>query len=383
IPLGFSCGGLDLRVSGGNTNGTKLFNGTYTKAEGLTDNRPWYTGRDNGQVIFFDIFYERWIMGSTRNPEIPDEAGWAWAKGSLAMTPDKVTPGTWQVHEAPSAAASLGRWVVHPDLRVAGAIDPNVSFSHNPSYSVSAETIDSALGLPWLQGETFELGITASAAVYRICFCPSWDDSDYSNQTCSSDDEFMMNPGALLVGYLRGQESYHCLLGADCSVSTYMPAGVSGIRAVLIPQGMDCFLATTDVPSPWSSSRNISGRLLADSFSAFDFGTASVFGSFEVCVCTGYDDSSDGVPCSEMHEFYERAGGLIVSNLVLMSYVVGNEASLNLTLGSGLSLADRILFVEGDSCTPLFSADAGLLASAASPMLLGDRGAWTSYGLGN
>eukprot|EP00439_Symbiodinium_sp_Y106_P021613 s5094_g2.t1 len=261
-------------------------------------------------LIFYNNFRGWWVIYHELDTK---EAPRTWAAGQLALTPDRVDPSSWQVWIQDNVTViGGGAWLPHPTLHVAGAVDEDWAFGNNPSPILHSWVPDGVLGLPYLTAVTFDMGLATTAGTYKICWCPTWDRDwpstnaivgDFDSATCSGDQEFFVDNGLLVVGYLATQNRYHCLLGAtNCTADIPLRADIMA-RAVLFTSGTSCSQASFASASPWASARNISGSPSAGgNRTIFDFGTAVVAGEYSICVCSSFDDGGDGLPCSRFSE---------------------------------------------------------------------------------
>lgn len=384
IPGGIPCGGSVLRVTGDGSNDTQQLLGYYDKGSFLFNGRNFYQQRGGRFVVFYDIFRSWWVMNTELDTK---EAPFAWADGNDVYAPNHLPPNSWQIWILDNITViGGGYWWVHPTLRLTGPVDDNWAFSINPSTVMTQITMDDTLGLPYLSSVNFDVGIASAAGTYNLCWCPSWDwpetnvprGGDFDTTPCSNEQEFFVNNGRLVVGFLTSQARYHCL-PAECSVGVPLPAWLENQRAVLLPASIQCADATYTMASPWTSSRNVSGTVPSSTtnWTVFNFGNASVMGEFQVCVCSNYDNGKDSMTCSEFNEFYEAAGPLTVAPQVFLVFESGVNAALNVTRGFGLDALDRIYFQPGFACN-----DSSLGSAVASPSNVDANGAWAIYALG-
>lgn len=384
IPSGIPCGGVVLRMAGDGSNSTQPFLGFYDVGTMIYNGRNYYKQRGGSHLVSYNIFRGWWVISTDLESK---DAPLAWAEGRDSYAPNQLPLNSWQIWIVDNITViGAGYWYAHPTLRMAGAVDDNFAFSINPSAVMTQITTDADLGLPYLSSATFDVGTASTAGTYNLCWCPSWDwpvtnaarSGDLDTIPCSSEQEFFVNNGNLVVGFLTMQARYHCL-PADCSIGVALPAYLPNRRAVVLPGDIKCAEAVSTMASPWSSSRNVSGTVpsVGTNWTLFSFGTASVTGEFQVCICSDYDNGEDSVACSQLSEFYEAAGTLTVADQVFLVFEAGVNAALNVTRGYGLDASDRIHFQPGFACNA-----STLGSTVASPSNVEANGAWAIYALG-
>lgn len=384
IPSGIPCGGVVLRMAGDGSNNTQPFLGFYDVGTMIYNGRNYYKQRGGSHLVSYNIFRGWWVISTDLESK---DAPLAWAEGRDYYAPNQLPLNSWQIWIVDNITViGAGYWYAHPTLRMAGAVDDNFAFSINPSAVMTQITTDVDLGLPYLSSATFDVGTASTAGTYNLCWCPSWDwpvtnagrSGDLDTIPCSSEQEFFVNNGNLVVGFLTSQARYHCL-PADCSIGIALPAYLRNQRAVVLPGDIKCAEAVSTMASPWSSSRNVSGTVpsVSTNWTLFSFGTASVMGEFQVCVCSDFDNGQDSVTCSQLSEFYEAADTLTVADQVFLVFEAGVNAALNVTRGYGLDASDRIYFQPGFACNA-----SSLGSTVASPSNVEANGAWAIYALG-
>lgn len=385
IPSGMPCGGDLLRLTGDGSNDTQQLLGLYEKGPFVYNGRLFYQQRGGRFMIFYNIFRGWWVIQTDLDTQEPP---YAWADGRAYTTPNQLPEDAWQIWIIDDVTViGAGFWYSHPTLRAAATVDAGFAFSMNPSTVMTRIAVDDALGLPYLSSVTFDVGLASTAGTYKLCWCPSWDwpesstlhGGDVDTVPCSSEQEFFVNNGNLVVGFLTAQDRYHCMLGANCLLGVALPASLPNQRAVLLPGNIRCAEAQNSMASPWSDARNVSGSkpLASTNWTVFDFGSATVVGEFQICICTNYDNGQDGLACSQIEEFYEAAGPLIVADEVFLAFEAGlTPVDLNVSRGYGLDSSDRLFLHSGFFC------NASTLGSfVISPSTVEAAGAWALYSL--
>lgn len=365
------CGGVQVLVDG-DDNITGRLNGTYRKGSGLWDERVWYKN-EHGQHLFYDVFAQRWVLGPRKEYEFPDDVGWAWAPGRLAMTPDAVTT-TWVIWDPTAAMPGqqfLGAWVPS-SLRVHRSTAQG-TFENNPSDISTDGVRDTVLGSPYVLGVQFQLGRPRELGVYRICYCASTELGDSDETMCSSDDEFLASFQLLVVHIVRGGERYHCPLLLPCIVRTVLLGGFypTLLSAALLPGGSQCHLVSTNPNERSALTKEFLGQLI-EGEAVFDLGAQSTEGSFEVCLCT----KNVGRNVSK-EDFFQHAGTLTVAPVLRMEFGYAQETMFNLTRGSGLAQTDKLRIIPGDSCDV---PESSMKSSTPHEVDIAS-GAWATYAI--
>jgi hypothetical protein len=377
IPVKMPCGGLQVVVEG-DDNATGLMNGVYEKGEGLQDARNWYYRDGYDQFLFYDVFKGRWILGPAREPDIPDEPGYAFAYGQLAKTPELGIPdNTWKRYE-PATNYGFAGWKTDSDL-VVRSVRADGAFTRNPTNITTDRVVDDVLKAPYLRQERFDLGIANIIGHYKICYCPSLATNIlyYDNLPCTADDEFPGDVDIVLVQAVRGYEHYHCSFGGLCKVTTVLTAPMNGtMAAALLPAGAICYQAAGAGIEAivWNASSWILYGDIINGELVFDLDRGKIEGVFEVCICTNYDSGSDGV-CNNLEEFFQSAGDLTIMNIVRFNKDLGDESttSFNLTWGKNLYPEYRLKYTTGNDCVFTDVSD------ALSPTQVATSGTWAAF----
>eukprot|EP00928_Gymnodinium_smaydae_P029750 TRINITY_DN22317_c0_g2_i1.p1 TRINITY_DN22317_c0_g2~~TRINITY_DN22317_c0_g2_i1.p1 ORF type:complete len:3830 (+),score=521.16 TRINITY_DN22317_c0_g2_i1:51-11492(+) len=396
-PRAFGCGGSQVFVQGGK-NETEFMNGVFRRT-GLFDGRSRYRKGLTTQ-LFFDVYEQRWIFGTSVNPDVPRIAGWAWALGGAAFTPeDENNTKKWQVWNATAAA-----WEdAATQVTIAGSAALNVTSEATPFKKVIDSVPDDVLGQPYLLEETFDFGKAEKVGAYQMCFCASAESDDYDKLKCSSDVEYSATVGMVVVHAVRTKERYHCSLDMSCSIRVALLDDYTDkvVHIMLLDSlrylGIEsqCHKLTK-----FDRARSIvkggttgtTARINATAkgtLATFYLGTAGVKGSFEVCACTAYKLAphlgGGSEPCTRPEEYFEHAGLLTISVIPRLYVDFGEAVPLNLTRGSGLNGTDRVQLVPGSSCAlqqrtgPAPGQALGIAPQSADEI----EGSWAMYDASN
>eukprot|EP00929_Paragymnodinium_shiwhaense_P090851 TRINITY_DN50949_c0_g1_i1.p1 TRINITY_DN50949_c0_g1~~TRINITY_DN50949_c0_g1_i1.p1 ORF type:complete len:3868 (+),score=701.29 TRINITY_DN50949_c0_g1_i1:127-11730(+) len=404
IPRNFRCGGQQVVVSGSSFDAS---NGVYSKEEATFDGRAMYKS-ERQSYLFFDVYASRWILGWKVDPDLPKTAGWAWAAGAYAMTPERNLSSAWKVWDPTSTADDpFGKWAeADPPIDVRGSAAVTSSALANPARNAVLETVLEKN----MQLETFTLGRPRGIGIYRMCFCASMELTDFDDRPCSADDEFAAEAGFLVVHALRGGEWFHCTVGEPCFVQSVLSDTFQDVplEALLMQRGSGCTsIEQFDHPrehrrraTAKQSTTALDGRAftsflegrvegtLEGGVITFDFGLAKESGHWDVCACLGYrvnaefDPSSQ--PCARPEDFFQQVGTVtVVEEAPRVQPRFGDPAILNISGREGLSLGDRLRAVKGTSCREQADTEILALKNASSPFLVGDDGDWAAYTVEN
>lgn len=382
IPWAFkTCGGAQVIV---NTNKANSMDVVYSRLPAYVNGKPSYSAGASS-YLYYNQFYSTWIFGPELGADVPEPAGKEWVKvRSEESVPENIHE-TWLQYSY-LAKAWEGMAI---NLSVRSSAELGLTNTTNPVHILTSKVVDPVLGSPYLIEETFDLGAARKIGVYRTCFCGSTDLFDLDTIPCTSEVEYGVDLGALVVHVVQTLERYHCIPSFVCNVKTLLP-GYDGtvVEVALLPADgsvQECHLMKV-FPEESGFSNSVGGRTVAsvvDGVATFSFGSTEASGTYKVCVCTQYQIASHlgggDAPCSQPEEFFQTAGSLVVAEVSNVYMESGSASIMKIERGSGLSPLDEVRLVKGERCFsnyayPPYARDLVFLGMA-------EKGGWSEWQL--